>query len=111
MTITAGVSTTQFDVSSADAAKYEDGWVIDVFKPNMLDATAETNKTISSHSHLNGTVRITISPAMSGTPAAGDIVQFAAYDNLTADQKLYWALSDGSDYLGTANDDAHLLVA
>ena len=105
MTVTSGTSTTIFDVD--DASKYSEGWVINLYKPNMAQGTAEVDFTISD---ITGN-QITVSSAMSGTPAAGDIVQFSEYDNLTDAQKLYWALCDDAETLGTDADDAHLLVA
>jgi hypothetical protein len=44
------------------------------------------------------------------TPAAGDIVSFANYDSVTAQQKLWDWLADSSNKLGAGNDDAHLIV-
>ena len=38
-------------------------------------------------------------------------VQFSEYDNLTADQKLWCALCDDAETLGTANDPAILITA
>ena len=42
--------------------------------------------------------------------AAGYIVVFADYDNATIEQKNYGYIADATDYLGTANDAAHLIV-
>jgi len=104
MTVTSGASATEFDVSSADAAKFEEGWEIEVrddkgrLKASNLTITDITGTTITCDS-------------IGSTPAAGWIVNFTNYDGAITAQQLYWYLSDGSDKLGTDNDDAHYLVA
>ena len=43
-------------------------------------------------------------------PDAGDIVLFADYDNCTSEQKNWGFIADSDDNLGTADDDAHLII-
>jgi len=104
MTVVSGTSNTEFEVSSADAAKFQEGWEISMHYPNMVVQSA--NVTITD---ISGTT-ITVD-TLGATPAAGWIAQFADYDSCTDYQKLYWFLSDGSDYLGAADDPAHLITA
>jgi len=86
MTVTSGVSTTVFNVSSADAAKYTVGWVIDIMDANMH--AQATDLTISD---ITGG-QITVSSSIGATPAAGWIVAFAEFNSLTAAQQEYWAI-------------------
>jgi hypothetical protein len=104
MTVVTGVSATQFTVSAADAAKFSIGDELAMHYANMTVQSASITIT-----NISGTT-ITVD-SMGATPAAGWIAQYSAYDNCTADQKLYWFLSDGSDQLGAANDTAHLITA
>ena len=104
MTVVTGISATRFTVSAADAAKFSAGEEIAMHYANMVVQSA--NVTITD---ITGTT-ITVD-SLGATPAAGWIAQYAAYDSCTTDQQLYWFLSDGSDYLGAANDAAHLVTA
>ena len=104
MTVVTGISATQFTVSAADAAKFSIGDELAMHYPNMTVQSASITIT-----NISGTT-ITVD-SMGATPAAGWIAQYSTYDNCTDDQKLYWYLSDGSDYLGAANDPAHLITA
>ena len=104
MTVTSGTSATEFEVSSADAAKFSAGEEIAMHYANMVVQSAAV--TIIS---ISGTT--VTCDSLGATPAAGWVAQYAAYDSCTADQKLYWFLSDGSDQLGAANDAAHLITA
>jgi hypothetical protein len=104
MTVTSGTSNTEFEVSSADAAKFSIGDEIAMHYANMVVQSA--NVTITN---ISGTT-ITVD-TLGATPSAGWIAQYAVYDSCTTDQKLYWFASDGSDYLGAANDAAHLITA
>lgn len=103
-TITSGTSATEFEVSSADAAKFNVGEEVAIHKPNMTIQAASVTIT-----DISGTTITTDS--IGATPAANWVMQYSVYDNCTADQKLYWFASDGSDYLGAANDAAHLITA
>lgn len=104
MTVVSGTSATEFEVSSADAAKFSVGDEIAMHYPNMLVQHASLTIT-----NISGTTITTDN--MGATPSAGWIAQYAVYDNCTSDQKLYWYASDGSDELGAANDPAHLITA
>lgn len=104
MTVVSGTSATEFEVSSADAAKFTVGEEIAMHYANgLVQAAAVTILTISGTTVTCDT--------LGATPAAGWFAQYAAYDSCTADQKLYWFASDGSDQLGAANDPAHLITA
>lgn len=107
MTITNGISTTAFDVSTADAAKYANftNPVVKVLDSHMRQRVA--NITISDVNTSTG--RITTS-SMGLTPSAGDFVVFDDYDNKTAEQKKYGAIADSSNYLGSSNDAAHIIA-
>lgn len=97
MTVTSGVSNTVFNVSSADAAKYEQGWIIDIFDGNMH--AKATNLTITD---ITGG-QITVGSSIGSTPAAGWIVNFSTYDNVIAAQK-NWCFLSGSS--GEITDEA-----
>jgi hypothetical protein len=103
-TITSGTSATEFEVSSADAAKFSEGDEVSIHKSNMITQAASVTIT-----DISGTTITTDN--IGATPAAGWVMQYSAYDNCTDDQKLYWFASDGSDYLGSSDDAAHLITA
>jgi len=86
MTVTSGVSDTVFNVSSADAAKYQEGWKIDIFDAGMR--AKATNLEITD---ITGG-QITVGSSIGATPVAGWVVQFSTYANLTADQQYFWAI-------------------
>ena len=104
MTVVSGTSNTEFEVSAADAAKFSVGEEIAMHYANMVVQTAAVTIT-----DISGTT-ITVD-TLGATPAAGWVAQYAVYDSCTDSQKLYWFASDGSDYLGAANDAAHLITA
>jgi hypothetical protein len=94
MTVTAGTSGTEFEVSVADAAKWSEGWEADIYDAGgRLKASAITILTIDT-----ATGAITCDD-IGATPAAGWLVQFAAYANLTADQQKYWTVKTSGAYL------------
>jgi len=90
MVITAGINAYSFTVSAADAAKFQEGWEINILKKNMMPADATERQTIYD---ITGTT-ITIQPGLSATPSAGWICVFADFRYLTDYQQLYWALAD-----------------
>ncbi len=134
MVVTAGDSTTQFQVSAADAAKFEVGQIIDIFDVGMraqatdleitdisvggipdeiLDTDGDAIEDTDGDAILDtagGSTYITVGSSIGATPATGWICTFSSYDNCTTDQKLYWFLSDSGGKLGAADDDAHLIT-
>lgn len=104
MTVVSGTSGTAFTISAADAAQWTAGWEAKVLNHVTLEIATVTILTIDT-----GTGDITCDD-IGQTPAAGWFLTFADYDECTADQQLYAFMADGSDYLGAANDTAHLLT-
>ena len=113
MYVTEGVSTTQFKVSAEDAAKYEEGWHIDItdahrrIKASNLEITdisiiesssfedtddVEFADTFDVEFGGDAYGQITVGSSIGATPAAGWIIGFADYDYLTDAQKLYWVI-------------------
>jgi hypothetical protein len=100
MTVVTGVSTTEFTTSTADAAKYEEGWSATI--SNSVGKERDTNKLISD---ITGDT-ITIA-TLSVTPSTGDIVNFPDYPNNTeATQKLYGHISCATAVTGTVTSDS-----
>jgi hypothetical protein len=106
MTITAASSGTAFTVSVADAARWSVLWGAVVVNENLVPQC----NAIIIQSINTDTGAITCDD-IGVTPSVGWFVMFADYNYCTAEQKLYAFLSDGSDYLGSANDAAHLISA
>ena len=104
MTVTAGTSGTQFTVSAVDASRWSAGWEATVCNHVGLPIATVTILTVNS-----GTGAITCDD-IGQTPAAGWTVEFADYDSCTSEQQLFAFMADGSDYLGSADDAAHLLT-
>jgi hypothetical protein len=80
--------TTVFFVSAADAAKYQEGWVVDVFDDKMH--AIATNLTITDITDN----QITVGSSLGSTAQAGWIVTFSSYANVTAAQKSYWFINE-----------------
>jgi len=107
MTVTGVTDQENFTVSSADAEKYQNFTLPEV---QILDAGMRqkvASVTILSIDADSGAVVID----SAGTDlSSGWIVAFADYDNCTDTQKNFGYIADSSDTLGTANDDAHIIV-
>lgn len=113
MTVVFGISSTQFYVTTADADKYANfaNPEIRVCDNKMRTKAASVTITAIDTELLFGDPHGKITcDDIGSTPAAGWLIVFADYDNCTDEQKLYGFLSDSNDYLGAANDDAHLIV-
>jgi hypothetical protein len=106
MTITAASSGTAFTVSVADAARWSVLWGAVVVNENLVPQC----NAIIIQSINTDTGAITCDD-IGVTPSVGWFVMFADYNYCTAEQKLYAFLSDDNDYLGSANDAAHLISA
>ncbi len=107
MTVTAGASGTEFTVSAADAVKYAEFTLPEVRVSDQGMRSKAASITILT---INTTTGVITCDDIGSTPAAGWIITFADYDNCTDGQKLYGFLSDSNDYLGAADDAAHLIV-
>jgi len=105
MTVVSGTSATEFEVSSADAAKFADftNPEVSIYKPTGAVVATVTITDIT------GT---TISCDTIGeTPEAGWTARFAGYDSVTEEQKeTYGFICDDDDYLGAADDDCHIIT-
>lgn len=93
MTVTSGVSDTVFNVSSADAADYEEGWHI-----NVCDAQRRVQASNLTITDITGG-QITVGSSIGATPQAGWIIRFADYDDATDAQKLYWYIQESDSHL------------
>lgn len=94
MTVTAGTSGTEFTVSVADAAKWQEGWEADLYDAGgRPKASGITILTIDT-----ATGAVTCDD-IGATPAAGWKVQFAAYASLAAAQQLYWTVKTAGAHL------------
>jgi len=105
MTVVTGTSATEFEVSSGDAAKFADFTdpEVTIHKPN---GAAVATVTITD---IDGTT-ITVD-SIGQTPAAGWSARFAGYDDATSEQtETYGYICDDDDYLGTADDDCHIIT-
>lgn len=103
-TVASGTSETVFTLESDQGAKFEEGWVIDIHRANML--AVATNLTITD---ITGD-QITVSPSIGATPQAGWVVNFSSYDNCIDAQKAFYGfLCDSGNKLGAANDNPHYI--
>ena len=100
-TVLSGASNTVFTLETDQGAKFEEGWVIDIFYKNMV--AVATNLTITD---ITGD-QITVGSSIGATPAAGWKITFSSYDNCTTEQRDFAFIADGSDKLGTADDDPY----
>ncbi len=104
-TLTAVTSQTQFTVSVADAAKFEVGWEVQLYRSGYA-ATRGSAVTITSINTGTGVIQ---TDSIGATPAIGDKMCFADYASLSdATQKQYWAISDSAGALGT--DTGHKIL-
>lgn len=87
MKVTVGTSGTQFTVSLADAAKWTAGWEADIY--DAAGRLITENVTILT---INTGTGVVTCDDIGSTPAAGWMVQFAGFDNLTPAQALYWTV-------------------
>ena len=106
MTVVAGIGSTSFTVSSADAAKYS-GFTnpeVHIRRPNGLTFAQVTITDIT------GTT-VTVDD-MGETPVAGCTVGFTGYlpTALTDEQKKYGFMCDSGGYLGEADEDPHIIT-
>ncbi|HUV59423.1 MAG TPA: hypothetical protein VMW09_04850 [Desulfatiglandales bacterium] len=102
-TVLSGASTTIFTLETDEGAKFEEGWVIDIFFKNMV--AVATNLTITD---ITGD-QITVGSSIGATPAAGWKISFSTYDNCTTEQKDFAFIADGSNNLGAADDDPYYI--
>ncbi len=104
--IASGDSTTVFHLASAaEAAKYEEDWVVDIFYKNMVAVASGTGKVISD---ITGD-QITLSTALGLTPASGMIMTFSSYDSCVTDQQEYAFIADSGNKVGAADDDPYYI--
>jgi hypothetical protein len=105
MTVVTGTSATEFEVSSGDAAKFADFTDPEV-TIHKLNGAAVATVTITD---ITGTT-ITVD-SIGETPAAGWTARFAGYDDATSEQtETYGYICDDDDYLGTADDECHIIT-
>ena len=107
MTITGVTDQEHFAVSTEDAAKY-----VEFTLPEVQICDAGMRQKVESVTILSvdaDTGDIVIDSAGVDL-SAGWIVMFAEYDDVTSAQKNFGYIADSADTLGTANDDAHLIV-
>lgn len=102
-TVVSGASQTVFTLDTDQGAKFEVGWVVSMFRCNMVVVTA--NLTITD---ITGD-QITVGSNIASTPVAGWIMIFADYDYVTDDQKNYAFIANSSDKVGAEQDDAYLI--
>jgi len=124
MTVVSGESTTTFMVSAADAAKFEEGWVIDLFDAGMRSqATDLTITSIASRETADfedtsdvefddtsdvefdeseGSI-VTVGSSIGATPSAGWIAVFSSYGNCDSDQQLYGFLYASGQAMSAAD--------
>ena len=107
MTVTAGSSGTSFTVSAADAAKYANFTDPEV---QMYDSHGRAQGSHVTITDVNTTTGVITCDDIGSTPSAGWTVRFCDYDDATSEQQDYGYLSDGSGYLGTANDAEHYII-
>jgi hypothetical protein len=107
MTITAVTDQENFTVSVADAVKYANLTLPEVQICDAWMHQKVSNVTVLAVNTTTGTIQIDDAGL---TLQVGWIVVFADYDNATAEQKKYGYIADSDNKLGTANDDAHLIV-
>ena len=106
-TVVSGSSQTSFTVSTTDASKYANfnSPVVKILDSGMRNRVSNIIIT-----DVNTATGVVTTSSMGLTPAAGDLVVFDDYDNVTDDQKKYCYTADSTDDLGTSNDDAHLVA-
>jgi len=102
-TVLSGSSNTVFTLETDEGDKWTSGWVIDIFRKNMV--AVATGLTISD---VTGD-QITVSSSIGATPAAGWIITFSAYDSCAAYQQRYAFGADGSNEVGSGNDDPYYI--
>jgi len=108
MTVTAGTDGENFTVSTADAAKYANLTAPEVV---LYDSKMRARAAHVTLLTVNTSTGACTCDALGVTPAAGDVIAFANYDDATTEQQLFGYIADSSNDLGTANDDAHLIAA
>jgi len=98
-----------FFVSVTDAAKFANftNPVVQICDSRMRQKVSSV--TITDINTTTGLIT-TDGTFTADTVGIGSIVLFADYDNATTEQKEFGYIADSSDYLGTANDVAHLIV-
>jgi len=111
MTISESVyyGVTYFDVSVADATKYVNftNPVVQICDAGMRQQWSDV--VITDVNTTTG--RITTDTTFAAdTIGLNWIVTFADYNDATDEQKLYGYIADSDDNLGTADDDAHLII-
>lgn len=110
MIVISGVSTTQFMVSAADGAKFDEGWVIDIFDAGMrsqatdleitsiasletadFENTSDVEFADTSDVEFDESTGyiITVGSSIGATPSAGWIVTFSGHGNCVSAQQLY----------------------
>jgi len=107
MTVVSATDGENFVVSAADAAKY-DNFTLPEFQ--LCDSGMRQKVAAKTLLSVNTTTGACTCDALGVTPAAGDFVLFPDYNNATTEQKLYGYIADSGDNLGTADDDAHLII-
>jgi len=107
MTITGVTDRENFTVSPEDAAKYANlsNPEVQICDAGMRQKVA--NVTVLAVDKYTGVIQIDNAGL---DLSAGWIVLFAEYDDCTAVQKKFGFIADSANTLGTANDDAHLIV-
>ena len=107
MTVTAVTDQENFTVSTTDAAKYA-GFTspeVQICNAGMIQQVA--NVTILDIDSDTGEIQI---DSAGVDIQVGWVVMFADYDDCTDFQKKFSFIADSADTLGTANDDAHLII-
>lgn len=107
MTVTAGASGTEFTVSTADAEKYSLFTLPEVDLYDYRGRIRSSGKTLLT---VNTGTGVCTCDDFGLTPGVGDVIRFTSYDGATDQQKLWDWIADSSDKLGSADDDAHLIV-
>ena len=107
MTVVSATDSENFIVSVADAVKYEN-FTLPEFQ--LCDSGMRQRVAAKTLLSVNTTTGACTCDALGVTPAAGDFVLFPDYDDATDEQKLYGYIADSDDNLGTADDDAHLII-
>lgn len=107
MTVVSASDGENFVVSTTDAAKYANLTIPEV---QLCDSKMRQKKANVTLLSVNTSTGACTCDNMGLTPTAGDIVLYADYDNCTTEQKNWNFIADSSNYLGTANDAAHLIT-
>ncbi|MCP4568374.1 MAG: hypothetical protein GY841_12425 [FCB group bacterium] len=95
MTVVTGTSATEFEVSAADAAKYENFTLPEVSLKNAMMLEKVAAVTITD---ITGTT-VTVD-SLGSTPSTGDIITFADYGSATTEQKQWGYIAAASDKVG-----------